>query len=77
MENIDVNVIVKEKSPSAKYYEEKIKTDAEFYAKEKKRVALYMKERYKTDAEYRTKIKEQKKASYYRIKETSATIQVK
>lgn len=65
----DTNDKVKEKSPSAKIYEAKIKNDAEFYAKEKKRVAEYMKERYKTDEEYKAKIKEQKKASYYRRKE--------
>ena len=65
----DIYDKVKEKSSSAKIYEAKIKTDAEFYAKEKTRVAEYMKERYKTDEEYKTRIKEQKKASYYRRKE--------
>ena len=64
-----VSDTVKDKSQSAKIYENKIKNDAEFYAKEKKRVAMYMKERYKTDEEYKAKIKEQKKASYYRRKE--------
>ncbi len=65
----DIYDMVKEKSTSAKIYETKIKSDAEFYAKEKRRVAEYMKERYKTDVEYRARIKEQKKASYYRRKE--------
>ena len=65
----DIYDKVKEKSTSAKIYEAKIKTDTEFYAKEKKRVAEYMKERHKTDVEYRARIKEQKKASYNRIKE--------
>ena len=65
----DIIKQVKVKSACAKFYEKKIKNDAEFYAKEKKRVAEYMKERYKTDDAYKEKIKEQKKASYYRRKE--------
>jgi len=70
--------MTEDKSFSARYYDNKIKTDAEFYAKEKKRVAEYMKERYKTDEEYKERIKEQKKASYYRRKEakTNASIPV-
>ena len=65
-----------EKSASAKSYDNKIKTDAEFYTKEKKRVAMYMKERYKTDEEYKERIKEQKKASYYRRKEAKKNISI-
>ena len=60
--------IEKIQSFSAKYYDNKIKTDLEFYAKEKKRVTEYMKNRYATDEEYHNKIKEQKKQSYYRRK---------
>lgn len=53
---------------SAKYYENKIKNDAEFYAKEKHRVSAYMKNRYAIDEEYRNRIKEQKRLSYHRRK---------
>lgn len=55
-------------SSSAKYYDNKIKNDAEFYAKEKKRVMDYMKNRYAMDEEYRNRIKEQKKQSYHKRK---------
>lgn len=59
---------VKQQSFSAKYYENKIKNDAEFYGKEKQRVMEYMKNRYATDEEYRNRVKEQKKQSYHRRK---------
>ena len=45
------------------YYNNKIKTDLEFYEKEKKRVALYHVKRYETDEEFR-----EKKKGYCRIK---------
>jgi len=67
------------KTLSAKYYDNKIKSDLEFYEKEKKRVNEYMKNRYSTDEEYRNRIKEQKKQSYYRrkaLKNQSSVIQV-
>lgn len=60
--------VQKIQSLSAKYYDNKIKTNLEFYEKEKKRVMDYMKNRYATDEEYRNKIKEQKRQSYYRRK---------
>jgi len=58
----------KHQTISAKYYDNKIKNDAEFYAKEKKRVSDYMKNRYAIDEEYRNRIKEQKKQSYHKRK---------
>ena len=58
----------KSQSLSAKFYENKIKNDAEFYAKEKKRVADYMKNRYAYDEEYRKRVQEQKRQSYHRKK---------
>jgi len=58
----------KHQTISAKYYDNKIKNDAEFYAKEKKRVNDYMKNRYAIDEEYRNRIKEQKKQSYHKRK---------
>ena len=57
----------KQQSLSAKYYENKIKNDAEFYAKEKKRVMDYMKNRYAMDEKYRKRIKNKK--SNHTIKE--------
>jgi hypothetical protein len=45
------------------YYNNKIKTDLEFYEKEKKRVALYHVKRYEVDEEFR-----EKKKTYSRIK---------
>ena len=51
-------------SNSAKYYNNKIKTDAEFYEKERKRVAEYIHNRYFKDPEYREKILQQKKEYY-------------
>jgi len=58
----------KHQTSSAKYYDNKIKNDAEFYAQEKKRVNNYMKNRYAIDEEYRNRIKEQKKQSYHKRK---------
>ena len=68
---------VKTQSISAKFYEKKIKNNAEFYENEKKRVQAYMKNRYATDEEYRNRIKEQKKQSYHRRKnQTNPSISV-
>ena len=57
------------KSYSAKYYNKKIKTDAEFYEKEKKRVSNYIHNRYFNDPEYREKILQQKKEYYLKKKQ--------
>jgi hypothetical protein len=59
---------VKVQSVYAKYYDNKIKTNPEFYNNEKKRVIEYIKNRYATDEEYRNRVKEQKLQSYYRRK---------
>ena len=70
---------VKQQSCCARYYENKIKSDADFYEKEKKRVMEYMKNRYATDEEYRNRVKEQKKQSYHRrkaLKNQNYSIQV-
>jgi hypothetical protein len=48
---------------SAKFYNNKIANDPEFYASEKQRVVNYIKNRYNTDEEYKEKRKE-----YCRIK---------
>jgi len=48
---------VKQHSCCARYNENKIKSDADFYEKEKKRVMEYMKNRYATDEEYRNRVK--------------------
>lgn len=53
----------------ANYYNNKIKTDAEFYEKEKKRVSEYIHNRYFNDPEYREKILKQKREYYQRKKE--------
>jgi hypothetical protein len=57
------------KSYSAKYYNNKIKTEAEFYEKEKKRVSDYIHNRYFNDPEYREKILQQKKEYYLKKKQ--------
>jgi len=57
------------KSYSAKYYNNKIKTDSEFYEKEKKRVSDYIHNRYFNDPEYREKILQQKKEYYLKKKQ--------
>jgi hypothetical protein len=57
------------KSYCAKYYNNKIKTDAEFYENEKKRVSEYIHNRYFNDPEYREKILKQKKEYYLKKKE--------
>jgi pyrroloquinoline quinone (PQQ) biosynthesis protein C len=50
-------------SSAARFYNNKIANDPEFYANEKQRVTAYMKNRYNTDEEYKEKRKE-----YCRIK---------
>ena len=57
------------KSYCAKYYNNKIKTDAEFYEKEKKRVCEYIQNRYFNDPEYREKILQQKREYYLKKKQ--------
>ena len=59
---------VKQQSCCARYYENKIKSDADFYDKEKKRVMEYMRNRYAYDEEYRKRVQEQKRQSYHRKK---------
>ena len=54
---------------AARYYNNKIKTDAEFYEKEKKRVSEYIHNRYFNDPEYREKILKQKREYYLKKKE--------
>ena len=56
------------KSASAIFYNNKIKTDAEFYEKEKKRVSEYIHNRYFNDPDYREKILKQKKEYYQKKK---------
>ena len=56
------------KSSSAIYYNNKIKTDAEFYEKERKRVSEYIHNRYFNDPEYRERILKQKKEYYLKKK---------
>ena len=56
------------KSASAIYYNNKIKTDAEFYEKEKKRVSEYINKRYFNDPDYREKNLKQEKEYYQRKK---------
>jgi len=53
---------------SCKYYNNRIKTDPEFYEKEKKRVAEYVHNRYFNDPEYREKILKRKRDAYLRKK---------
>ncbi len=56
------------KSTSAIYYNNKIKTDVEFYEKEKKRVSIYIHNRYFNDPLYRERILQQKKEYYLKKK---------
>ena len=60
----------KEKKPSynAVYYNNKIRSNKEFYDKERKRVCEYIHNRYTTDEEYKQKILQQKKEYYQRKK---------
>jgi len=45
-------------SSAARFYNNKITNDPEFYANEKQRVVTYIKNRYNTDEEYKEKRKE-------------------
>jgi hypothetical protein len=45
-------------SAAARFYNNKITNNPEFYANEKQRVITYMKNRYNTDEEYKEKKKE-------------------
>ena len=56
------------KSTSAIYYNNKIKSDAEFYEKERKRVSDYIHNRYFNDPDYRERILKQKKEYYQKKK---------
>lgn len=67
---------IKERSYHSIFYENKIKSNPEFYEKEKKRVVEYMKNRYANDENYRNRIKEQKKQSYYRRKSMISNNQI-
>ena len=58
----------KKPSFSAVYYNNKIKSNKEFYDKERKRVCEYIHNRYTTDEEYKQKILQQKKEYYQRKK---------
>ena len=62
------NTETPKKSSSAIYYNNKIKTDTEFYEKEKKRVADYIHNRYFNDPEYRERILQYKKEQYLKKK---------
>ena len=66
----DINKITEapKKSTSAIYYNNKIKTDAEFYEKEKKCVSDYIHNRYFNDPDYRERILKQKKEYYQKKK---------
>jgi hypothetical protein len=58
----------KKPSFSAIYYNNKIKSNKEFYDNERKRVCEYIHNRYTTDEEYKQKILHQKKEYYQRKK---------
>ena len=66
----DINKITEapKKSTSAIYYNNKIKSDAEFYEKERKRVSDYIHNRYFNDPDYRERILKQKKEYYQKKK---------
>ena len=68
MTDIDNGVEAPKKSLSAIYYNNKIKTNPEFYEKEKKRVSEYIHNRYYNDPDYREKILKQKKEYYHKKK---------
>ena len=52
-----------------KYYNNKIKTDKEFYDKEKLRVVEYIKNRYANDPEYKENLLRKKREYYAKKKE--------
>ena len=55
------------------FYNNKIKTNPEFYEKEKKRVTEYMVKRYNNDEEYKQKRRESALKSYYNRKNAQKT----
>ena len=56
-------------SYKAKYYNDKIKSNPEFYEKERRRVCEYIHNRYNNDEEYKQKILQQKKDYYQKKKQ--------
>ena len=68
MTDIMNNTETPKKSTSAIYYNNKIKSDAEFYERERKRVSEYIHNRYFNDPEYRETILKQKKEYYLKKK---------
>lgn len=63
---------VKVRSYLAIYYDNKIKTDPEYYEKEKKRITEYVVNRRRTDDEYRKRRNELSLKSYYKRKALNA-----
>ena len=55
MTDINNGAEAPKKSPNAIYYNNKIKTNPEFYEKENKRVSEYIHNRYFNDPDYREK----------------------
>ncbi len=51
-------------SYNARYYNDKIKRNPEFYEKERRRVCEYIHNKYNNDEEYKQKILQQKKDYY-------------
>ena len=64
---------VKTRTIRAIRYDNKIKSDPEFYEKEKKRVLEYMVKRYNNDEEYKQKRRESALKSYYNRKNAQKT----
>ena len=64
---------VKTPTTQSIFYNNKIKTNPEFYEKEKKRVTEYMVKRYNNDEEYKQKRRESALKSYYNRKNAQKT----
>ena len=64
---------VKTPTTQSIFYNNKIKTNPEFYEKEKKRVTEYMVKRYHNDEEYKQKRRESALKSYYNRKNAQKT----
>lgn len=62
------NTPEKQQSYNAKFYQNRIKQDPEFYAREKERVKNYIHNRYQTDEEFKERLRAQKRASYHKMK---------
>lgn len=73
-ENLNTKLSLEERMRIScrKYYNNRLKTDEDFYTKEKQRVANYMKTRYANDEEYRERLLKQKMQSYYKMKAIKA-----